>query len=286
MIIQPQMIKSESEAIKMDGITQEKIYNQLFRAWKRAHSSKKLQKLIDQERFFPQIRLLGNELRRQLKEAENLTIQLIIQKSLANIQYMISDFLAIREEKIIKAAQHNEPIQEETLFSFEKRFYQQLHPAFRGISKAKQQILQPLRSPNNFISFPESNLDGEDLNNKTEIHSDSSLNIKNSEMTSIADIDSEELNSDSIEIEKISQEPLNSIFITDDSPISTSLDRKLSISMDNIQFQRILATKKIEPFVGIDFTVYGPIKKGEIAFIPITNAEIFHEENMVELLRS
>lgn len=294
MIIQPRTILTESGAEKMDGITQEKIYTQLFRAWNREVMSKKIQKIPDHENFLTQIRLLGDELHRQLKETGNFTIQLIIQKTLSNIEYMISDLLAIREEKIINVARSNLNFDENTLFSFEERFFDQIRPAFRGISKTKQQIQHPLLFSNIITSHSDTTLEKENhfrenrpiesKNDDLERFSvDSPKNVDNAEFDF-----TDELSEDDLEIPENDYSPDSSYKSEnqENSNISAPNEEGSLTPPEIIQYQRILAVKDIDPFVGMDFAIYGPILMGEIAFIPEINANIFLEENMVEFLSS
>ncbi|WP_457558968.1 DNA replication complex subunit Gins51 [Candidatus Harpocratesius sp.] len=288
----------------MDAFTQEKIYINLLRIWERVHSSKKIIKIKQKEEFLSGVRELGKALIKQLSETKNSTIQLIIQKTLDNVRYMVSDILEIRAEKITNSAKTNEFVEESLLFPFELQFYHQLQPSFRGFLKSKQQILQSFNfngnlSQNKLIDFEDSSQDFEnDDNDFIQKYEDNLSFIDSSESIS------EDINSSSYSIymSESSYNPKSNNHSTDDSQEDQkfhsdtqkhSFTKESSIDFfksernrSKINYQTIISNSDISPFVGHDLIIYGPLAKGEIACIPEKNAQIFQGENMIKLIRS
>ncbi|TFH26971.1 MAG: hypothetical protein E4G98_06580, partial [Promethearchaeota archaeon] len=136
----------EFEVKLMDPLVQDKLYTKLYRMWEREHGSPKIQKISNNGEFLTELRNLVAFLRSEILKVSpsDSTLQFIYQKTIENIQYMISDIMELRAEKLIQFAKDNTVVLQNSVFDFEWQYYQQLVPAFKGFSKSTQRIIQDL----------------------------------------------------------------------------------------------------------------------------------------------
>lgn len=272
----------------MDALTQDKIYTQLYRIWDRAHNTKKIQFIEENESFLENIRALVGVLRTSCTETENTTLKLIYQKAIENIQYMLADFFAIRSEKIIDAAKKNRVIEFSHLFEFEKQYFQQLGPAFKGYSKSMKLMIQDMdpqnESPFSHPSPNTSNLTGSSSQvSKTNTSTQSASLSSEKSSKGFPNSPSPSPLSSSPPLSSQSKQKSSKFPSTKDSPPISSPRVYPSLSSELIP---VITDQYVPPFVGADFKTYGPLPKGEIALIPKINANIFCEENMVRIINS
>ncbi len=245
----------------MDPLVQDKLYTRLFRMWDRERTTPKILKIADNGGFLREISNLVTFLRTEVQKnsATNPTLQFIYQKTIKNIQYMISDILELRAEKLLQFAKENKPVDQNSVFDFEWQYYQQLAPAFKGYSKSTQRIIQ-------------------DLTPKiTQRKSENTLRSPVSVKTAAPTVGNPPLSSkSSSEIDETKQIP----------PISHSSIQTSSSQSENNSpsYVTILTLRSIPSFVGSDLKDYGPVAKGEIAMIPRQNALIYKEERLLRII--
>lgn len=245
------------------------------------------------EEFLSGIRELGKALIKQLSETKNFTIQLIIQKTIDNIRYMVADILEIRAEKITNSAKTNEFVEESLLFPFELQFYHQLQPSFRGFLKSKQQILQSFNfneifSPNKLKDFKDSSQDFENdnfiPNYEDDSFIDSTESISEDINSSQYSVNKSESNDNSISNNNSSDSLQKEQKYSYDTQILSSTKEsskdflKSARAKSKIHYQTIISNSEISPFVGQDLIIYGPLTKGEIASIPEKMLRFFKEK--------
>ncbi|MHA1520250.1 MAG: DNA replication complex subunit Gins51 [Promethearchaeota archaeon] len=249
----------------MDPLNQDKLYTRLFRMWDRERNTSKILKISNNGEFLRELSSLVAFLRKEVINLSktNPTLQFIFQKTIENIQYMTSDVLNLRAEKLLKFAKENKPVIQNEVFDFEWQYYQQLTPAFKGFSKSTQRIIQDLTPKITYHSSP------------TSIQSSSSVELDTPNIES-----SSRTSKNSPERDKTNQN--QPISISDQSFSSTS---SASSSSPSLSYVTILTLRPIPVFVGGDLKDYGPVAKGEIAMIPKQNAMIFMEENMLRIIK-
>jgi hypothetical protein len=121
---------------------QEKVYSSLYRTWLREALQADLAQIPNKDCFMEDLRELINDLKQSAVKTSNVILQNVYQKTIQNIQYMVSDLLKAREQKILKETQLVNKIDEKLLFSMEKAFYRQIYSAFKGYSKTNNLLME------------------------------------------------------------------------------------------------------------------------------------------------
>ena len=137
----------------MKAQVQESVYMKLFRVWNTEIASKNLCQIPKKEGFIVNVKELLSALKTQQANAKDQINLLVIRKTIANVQYMFTDLLKSRAEKIENEAKNIKKINEELLLSLEQGFYSNLLRAFKGYSKTTNLLLD------DFIPTEETDLD-------------------------------------------------------------------------------------------------------------------------------
>ncbi|MHA1675229.1 MAG: DNA replication complex subunit Gins51 [Promethearchaeota archaeon] len=249
----------------MDPLVQDKLYTRLFRMWDRERTTPKILKIANNGEFLRELSNLVAFLRKEVIELSktNPTLQFIFQKTIKNIQYMTSDILELRADKLLQFAKDNKPVDQNSVFDFEWQYYQQLAPAFKGFSKSTQRIIQDLT--------PKITQRKSELTSRSPISVNSIAPIAGNQV-----ISSNSSSNSSSKIDETRQIPPIS-----HSPIQTSSSHNEN---NSLSYVTILTLRSIPSFVGSDLKDYGPVAKGEIAMIPRQNALIFKEERLLRII--
>jgi len=221
------------------------IYNNLYQHWSKEIQESTLTLLVqdDFENYKKSVDYIKNF---KLKKEDIIQIE-ILKSYKENFQYLYSDFLKLREIKMINAALALQEIDLKRVIEAEKLFYQNLVSSIKGFKKLREIPLYEDSAPfkiNTIIDTPKI----EDNTKKNDI-------IENSYIIDESEI---ELNKEVID------------------------EYQNTIDKENYNYTLIRFLKKTPPLVGIDLKDYGPFEKEDIAFIPYKNAIILLSEKFAE----
>lgn len=292
---------------------QEFIYNNLLRAWQNEHKLRKLHTIKNKNCFLEDIRDLIHEIKTSMEAEKRSSIYNIHKKTIEMIRYMVSDLLDLRVEKILKATKSLKKIDENALFEMETQYYRQLLTAFRGYSKGKKMLVDGILTNGSLLVNKTSSSSNADFVSKsTEQPSKENLAhppIRNNgphpvktgteiKKPSETDIGSENLQESPVQLNDsesksssknsslITKTPAtvvkekerqNKIDPVNQTKVKTNYSPNSSKISHNFMILRIL--QHVDPLVGSDMKIYGPLEPGNIVFLPRINAEILIEEH-------
>ena len=220
-------------------------YNNLYQHWSKEVQGSGLT-LLTQEDFENYKKLVEYIKNFKVKKEDNIQIE-ILKSYKENVQYIYSDFLKLREIKIINAAFALQEIDFNKVIEAEKLFFQNLVSSIKGFKKLREiplhEDLAPLKIDKT-ITTP-----------KIE------TNIVKNEIIESHDLDYE-----------IELETKKHVI----KPIEKSLEK------ESFNYMLIRFLKNTPPLVGIDLKNYGPFEKEDVAFIPYKNAIILLSEKFAE----
>ncbi|MHA1819912.1 MAG: DNA replication complex subunit Gins51 [Promethearchaeota archaeon] len=168
------------------------------------------------------------------------------------VDFLISDTLDLRQEKILNLCRKLETIDPDLMTSAEHDFYQNIMSAFKGYKKTRNLY-------NVIIDECAIEQSMEDLNGD--------------EMTS-----ENKMIEESLSVCKDTGETASPM-------VNTTKERQIQYdALKNIEYTLIKVLQNFEPIVGIDLITYGPFKKESIARIPKINARILEKEKFCKIL--
>ena len=223
-------------------------YEKLYRHWQEELKQIGLSPFTQEN--FSNYKNIINEINNLGIQEQDLIKNAIVGAYQDNLKYLLSDFLKIREIKLMNAALALQEIDFSNLIEAEKMFYQNLVSSIKGFEKMKALSIYD---------------DAEDVS------------IKNMETIKIDKIE---------KIEPVETKIENQLEMSQDSEESQSLISDLVDEKKKQEFNYTLLRflKKTPALVGIDLVNYGPFEKEDVANLPFTNAKILLFEKYAEKL--
>src|SRR6056297_3196969 len=122
----------------MDPQKQEDIYLNLLQLWKLEIKIGDILDPGDNNRILREVRDLSKILKQQIKNESNEIAREVHKKTLKNLHYMLKDYMDIRAEKLLKYAQNLTQVDQTSLFSYQRKYFEQALSAYKGLSKSKK----------------------------------------------------------------------------------------------------------------------------------------------------
>ena len=220
-------------------------YNKLYQHWSKEVQDSNLT-LLTQEDFENYKKSVDSIKNFKLKKEDKIQIE-ILKSYIENVQYVYSDFLKLREIKIINAALALQEIDFSSVIEAEKLFFQNLVSSIKGFKKLRE---IPLR---------------EDL-----------APLKIDEIITAPKIINNTYKNEIIESNNLDRE------IETKKNKNINKPNEINTEKESYNYTLIRFLKKTPPLVGIDLKNYGPFEKEDIAFIPYKNAIILLSEKFAE----
>lgn len=223
-------------------------YEKLYQHWQEELNQIDLRPFTQED--FSNYKNVINEISSLGDQEQNLIKNEILSSYQDNWEFLFSDFLKIREIKIINAALALQEIDLSNLIEAEKMYYQNLVSSIKGFEKMKA------------LSTYE---DAEDVN------------IDNIDAEKVGDIK---------KIEPIEIKVQHKLEVSQDSQERQSIVPDLVDEKKKVDFNYTLVRflKKTPALVGIDLVNYGPFEKENVANLPFKNAKILLFEKFAEKL--
>jgi len=220
----------------------DKEYNKLYDHWHREFETAELTHLS--EEILKGYKTIVRELNKyNIDQKEELKVELLDSYK-NNFNYLLKDFLKIREIKLINNALTLQEINLKDVIEAEKLFYQNLVSAMKGFQRLKAFTLYE-----DLEKTPQSDTSQEDQQ----------ILEKGEEKNIILD-----------QLKEIVQD-----LPSQSNEIVT--EKKVDYNYTLIRF-----IKKAPPLVGIDLINYGPFEENDIANLPFKNAKILIYEKFAE----
>ena len=222
-------------------------YNKLYQHWFKEVQDLELTTLSQD--LFEEYRISINSIDNYKLKSENKIQLEILQSYKENFQYLFTDFLKLREIKIINAALALQEIDFKRVIEAEKLFFQNLVSSIKGFKKLRE----------------------------LSIHDDIKP-IKIEEIIDVPETKQQEISLSKNEINDFQEEKIISEINIDENNSVDSEDKEI------YDYTLIRFLKKTPPLVGIDLKNYGPFEKENIALIPYKNAKILLSEKFAETI--
>jgi len=228
-------------------------YEKLYRHWQKELNQIELSPFTHEN--FSNYKKDIDEIKNRGAQEQDLIKNDILRSYHDNLKYLLTDFLKIREIKIMNLALSLQEIDFNNLIEAEKMFYQNLVSSIKGFEKMKA------------LSIVSSTEDVEDVDiDHVEIEK---------VITDIKNIEPIE-----VKVEnklKVSQEPQKNQVSVVSEPI---VEKKKEV----VNYTLLRFLKTTPALVGIDLKTYGPFEKDDVANIPFKNAKILLFEKFAEKL--
>jgi len=218
-------------------------YKRLYQHWLKEFEQTALVHLT-QEDFNYFSKIVNHIKNLELEDKQKVKLQLL-NSYIENFNFLFTDFLKIRELKLLNAALTLQEIDFNDVIEAEKLFYQNLISSIKGFKKLKK------------ISLYD---DNESL-----------------ELEEI--FEKENVIVESTPVEKVKDDEKNIVPIDDISEKSKTIQTK---QLAQYKYTLIRFTSPSPPLVGIDGFNYGPFQEDDIANLPYKNAKILIYEKFAE----
>ena len=218
-------------------------YKRLYQHWLKEFEQTALTRLT-QENFNYFSNVVSHIKKFELEDKQKVKIQLL-KSYKENLNFLFTDFLKIRELKLLNAALTLQEIDFNDVIEAEKLFYQNLISSIKGFKKLKK------------ISLYD---DNESL-----------------ELEEI--FEKENVIVEPTPVEKVKDDEKSIVPIDDVSEKSKTIQTK---QLAQYKYTLIRFTSPSPPLVGIDGFNYGPFQENDIANLPYKNAKILIYEKFAE----